>query len=145
MPNHRLNAPKDFIELYNEHVKHCLAKNEVKRIAEQAEYEKQRIERAEKAKECLAAWLTGADYNHVLSALSPMHIRIKNDIVETTGGASVALREAIVFYKRLLKGKAKKGQHIGPYVYNGKKKGIVTIGCHSFKLSAAKEVLDAYV
>lgn len=115
-----------------------------KRAAAKAEREriKQQKIRQEKEAERLAAWVNGESvmtgfYN------SPVKLRIKGDVVETSHGANVPLREAIVMHKALIAGKKIAGQRIGQYTITGMEDGSVKIGCHTIAREEIERVLTA--
>lgn len=112
-------------------------RQEAKDRKEAAEQEKIRIER----ENALPNWIAGGDFHYLLRDITPQMIRIKNNTVETTGGAQVPLDEALKFLKRVKKGLAKEGDRIGSFEFTSYKKGIVTIGCHEINLAEAESVL----
>jgi len=112
--------------------------------------ERQRVKQEQLAKErqarideALPLWLTGGQRDSVLNYMHPSFIRVKEDRVETTGGASVGLREANLLMDALLAGKKVKGSEINGYPVIGfdRKQGTVKIGCHSISFDQAYSIL----
>lgn len=131
---------QEYIELMWDHVQLCKELDKPRQEAKRLERERlQAHERAlQEAK--LADWHAGKT-NVTLWAVTPQQIRIKDDTVETTSGARVPLRDAVLFLAKLEAGNAKVGESIGSYTYNGiDANGIVTIGCHKISLEHAKQV-----
>jgi hypothetical protein len=100
-------------------------------------------EREIKINEALSDWLNGGMRNSVLSYMSPSFIRINEDRVETTGGASVGLKEANLLMDALLAGKNVKGTEINGYSVIGfdREQGTVKIGCHNISFDQAFKTL----
>jgi|688.fasta_scaffold435455_2 hypothetical protein len=100
-------------------------------------------EREIKINEALSDWLNGGMRNSVLSYMSPSFIRINENRVETTEGASVGLREANLLMDALLAGKNVKGTEINGYPVIGfdREQGIVKIGCHNISFDQAFKTL----
>jgi len=76
-------------------------------------------------------------------------IRVRNNTIETSGGASVPLNDAIVMYKALAAGMAKSGMGVGNFKLTSIDKcgsdTIVTVGCHKFLLSDIASTIDAHL
>jgi hypothetical protein len=105
--------------------------------------EKLAKERQAKIDEELPTWLNGGMRNSVLSFMEPSFIRINENRVETTGGASVGLREANLLMDALLAGKNVKGTEINGYSVIGfdREQGTVKIGCHNISFDQAFKIL----
>jgi hypothetical protein len=110
---------------------------------QRVEQEKLAKERQAKIDEELPTWLKGGMRNSVLSSMEPSFIRINENRVETTGGASVGLREANLLMDAILAGKKVKGTEINGYPVIGfdREQGIVKIGCHNISFDQAVKVL----
>jgi hypothetical protein len=110
---------------------------------QRVEQEKLAKERQAKIDEELPTWLKGGMRNSVLSSMEPSFIRINENRVETTGGASVGLREAKLLMDAILAGKKVKGTEINGYPVIGfdRKQGTVKIGCHNISFDQAVKVL----
>jgi len=71
-------------------------------------------------------------------------IRVRNNTIETSGGASVPLNDAIVMYKAL-----SSGMGVGNFKLTSIDKcgsdTVVTVGCHKFLLSEIASTIDAYL
>jgi hypothetical protein len=142
-PELALDVNQEFIDLYDEHAKYRDGINDAERAAKRERQEQERREQAERAQGVLAEWKRGGPREHCLNYIEPQQLRIKDDTVETTGGASVPLSHALKLLRLIDAGKAKKGQRIGHYEFDSIAKGIVRIGCHEIDLSEARSVLSA--
>jgi len=114
-------------------------KDEERRLKEEALAKERQV----RIDESLPLWLTGGQRDSVLNYMHPSFIRVKEDRVETTGGASVGLKEANILMDALLAGKKVKGTQINGYTVIGfdRKEGTVKIGCHSISFDQAYSVL----
>ena len=137
-----LNLDVEFIEVANEAVratrqKMLVAKNESeqKRLIE---LEKNKLLHADE----LESWKNGGIATNYVRTIRPMLIRLKNDLVETSSGASVTIDEAKAFMRDLTNQKVKEGYQVGSYQFTSFKDGIVTIGCHAFELVHIKSLLN---
>lgn len=98
----------------------------------------------EKAKD-LATWLSGAS-NYINRSISEKCLlRVENDTVETSLGASVPLREAKILYKRIKSGRPVHGITIGRFTVVSYMNGILKIGCHVIEQSEIDRIADKLV
>ena len=72
-------------------------------------------------------------------------LRVKDGTVYTSKGASVPLDHAVKLMHKILKGTAKSGAHIGPYVFTSANEHLIKIGCHEIALDEARMVLAPYM
>ena len=70
-----------------------------------------------------------------LNGIKTIYLRVKDDIVHTSLGAEVSLKQAIVMYKRILSGKPVHGFKFDYYTVTGYNDNILTIGCHQIERS----------
>lgn len=75
----------------------------------------------------------------------PTMLRIYKNRVETSHGAAVDLKDAILLYKLILKGKDIKGLRIGHYTCKGYDTNEVVIGCHNIQLKEIERVLSSKI
>lgn len=162
-----LEVPRLLLDLCREHLKSCLERykelNTPEMIAKrEQEREKREARLAEKEREKLKdridAWKNGEGYG-----LQGLHykghslLRVKNNEVQTTGGASVPLSHALRLLTLIEKREARSGERIGHFTLNdienvkfvedGKmpvEDKIIRIGCHTILLSEAQNVLAPY-
>jgi hypothetical protein len=88
--------------------------------------------RAEKLKANLPKWLNG-EINSIDS--DQIYIRLKGNMVETSLGAQVSIKEAEVLYKAIVTGKPVHGLKIGYYNVISWDGTNLKIGCHDINLS----------
>lgn len=78
-------------------------------------------------------------------------LRVRGDIVQTSRGAEVPLKEAVSLYKALKAGKDVEGTKVGNFTFNGvtpvvnsdfSEDKIVRIGCHKILLSDAASLFE---
>ena len=142
-----LIVDKELIEVGKEYQRFRNKRNKELNVVRDAERkakeEAEAKERQSHIETTLPIWLQGGPRHPVLSYMKPDFIRIKEDRVETTGGASVGLREANILMEALLAGKKVKGTEINGYPVIGfdRKQGIVKIGCHSISFDQAYSIL----
>jgi hypothetical protein len=98
------------------------------------EEEARRIRQLEYA-ERVELWKTG-EYNGPLYGVygAPVALRIKNDNIETSQGASIPLSAARLFWDTLKDGKPVHGIELGSYTVNSLADGVLTVGCHKIPL-----------
>jgi hypothetical protein len=98
---------------------------------------RQLVEQAEQ----LALWLAGGPRSHYFA---DMRLRIKDDQIETTGGANIPIDHALKLWPFVLKahetGEAFEPSehrtiHLGHYKFNGFSDDILTVGCHRIPYS----------
>lgn len=147
-----LEIPNDFKYLVNEYVYQVIEQQKAKKspegLARSALARDKRIaSAAKKALKEIDAWKAGAPATNAVRELSPMMLRIKDNEVNTSHGANVSVSLAALMLRRVLNGKAKLGDKVGPYTldYVDKEKDIVRIGCHVIALSEAKNVLSNFL
>lgn len=112
--------------------------------------EKSRLEEVARLNEYndkLNLWVAGADVQlpYLWHSDVDTKIRVKDDSVETTRGASVPLEHAVRLIRKLVAGSVRKGERVGEYTFEKLNKGIVKIGCHEISLDHAKDVLGKYL
>lgn len=92
----------------------------------------------------LILWRQG-EYCPVVRNLHPQVLRIKDDTIETSGGARVGLNKAKTMYSALIQGKNIVGQKIDYYTVDHVEKTDsdtrIKIGCHTIMLSEVQSVL----
>lgn len=87
--------------------------------------------------EDLAKWLAGENTYHLFFN-SPVHLRIKDAIIQTSKGAEVPLIEARKLWHALQLKQVVSGMRVGHYTVTGCDAVNLTVGCHVIPL---KEVL----
>jgi hypothetical protein len=137
-----LDIPAEFIELVNEHIKKRRAIQKVKDAeADIKRAEKQRLIEIENAKD-IQAWIAGhGEFKYFMRNMRPMLLRVKENVVETSGGAEVPLKDALRFMNRLIKGEVKAGESVGEFTFDSLEDGMIKIGCHTIDLNEAKRAL----
>ena len=71
-------------------------------------------------------------------------IRVKGNIVQTTGGAEVPLDSALRLLKSVLDGTAKRGQRVGHFQLDSVEKNTAVIGCHTVSIGQCFQVLKPH-
>jgi hypothetical protein len=102
------------------------------------EAEQKRLARVSKDK--VKKWLSG-EFNGNLYAINTIYLRLSKDgeTVETSHGAKVPLREAILLFKAWKNGKNIHGIKIGYFTVTNANSKIVKIGCHNLKAKQINE------
>lgn len=88
-------------------------------------------------------WKQGGQRSYKLNQIEPQLIRIYLDEVQTSGGASVPLKEALELFTTIEAGKAKKGDRVGYFTFDAVKNNRVYLGCHTIDLDEARTVLGS--
>jgi hypothetical protein len=139
-PKMRIEVPDDLKTWINAYIQACDRKYDERRAIKDAAL---RV----KAEQDLAAWKSGGPLTDALRLIRPQLIRITGETVETTQGAQVPLKDAIVLLKDLMSGQAEGlilGQaKIGGFQLTEFDGETVTIGCHRIRLDDAKAVLES--
>lgn len=82
-----------------------------------------------KRKEDIEDWMNGE--TRYLNSLDEIYLRVKDETVETSHGATVPLKEAKILFRALKTGKPPvHGFLIGSYTVHSYINGILKIGCH---------------
>jgi hypothetical protein len=81
-----------------------------------------------KSRENLEKWLNGENIGGLHNL--PVHLRVKENRIETTKGAQVLLKYALVLLSEVRSGKDVTGQKIGAYQVNRVTLDFIEIGCH---------------
>jgi hypothetical protein len=140
---------KDYLEMFKvsglsrntkEHIKNLISNvdnilpEEVENaLKEQGRQEKQAKERA--LKKDINDWQNGVK-NYLSHGLQYAYLRIKNDVIQTSKGATVSLKSARVLWQRFNAGKPIKGIRLDDrYTVIGLADNILKIGCHNIKMS----------
>jgi hypothetical protein len=93
------------------------------------EKEKRRIE---KAKEKLNNWLKGENIRDLYNL--PIHLRLKNNVIETTKGAIIPLFDGLQLLKKIKNSENVHGLKVGNYIVNGFSNDVLQVGCHKISL-----------
>jgi hypothetical protein len=146
----RLEITEDFKQLVRAHIAKRVARQaELKSIRSTPEYQaKLEQARLKKNKNEITKWRLGGMPTNAVRTLRPMILRISGDKVQTSGGASVPLDEALTLLRRITAKLAKPGDKVGHFTLDKVNMdeytdGIVTIGCHTISLAEAKAVLGS--
>jgi hypothetical protein len=116
-----------------------------RRIEREKREEAERKARELKEQDYLAAWLRGESVMRRTFSIRPQQLRIIGDVVQTTGGAEVPLKEALVLLKALSDKHPSNvliGQKIGHFEISAINDDIIKIGCHDISISHARQVLE---
>ena len=114
-----------------------LSPETVQAIKEQQERERKEKERTLKDK--IKEWRDGRI--HSLYGLSNAILRLKDDFIQTSQGASVSLKAARVLWKRIKSGDSIKGIRLDDrYTVIGLDDNTLRIGCHKIKTSEVKRL-----
>jgi hypothetical protein len=146
-PELKLEVTQDFIDLINAHAMRCVARalelaspeNEAKR---EAQREVKKLKEMEKNRESVEAWKQGGTSTQFIRQMRPMLIRIKGNVVETSGGAEVPLTDARRLLRDIETSNALPSTKIGQFTFDSFDGKIVKIGCHAFNFDDAKAVLS---
>lgn len=104
----------------------------VEAIKQQQEQERKEKER--KLKDKISDWRDGKI--HSLYGLSYAILRLKDDVVQTSQGASVSLKSARLLWKCLKAGKSIKGLRLDDrYTIIGMVENCLKIGCHKIQMA----------
>jgi hypothetical protein len=141
-----LNPDQTYIELYNEHIERRLARQKELESPE-AELKREKARQAKEARELLKQsdtierWRRG-EYNGSLNIQTPL-LRIVQDEVQTSRGASVSLKSALRLYSRIKADKTLKDQQIDHFKFNryNPSNDTIVIGCHTIQWSEVEQVL----
>lgn len=140
---HNLNSLADKLtSLYPLQNEALIKANLIDKTRDKREKEK-REKLAEKEKENLNKWLkhefNGTLYN------SPIHLRLKDDQVQTSKGANVPLDHARHIISQLDKGLDIVGKKIGYYTINEVTLDYIKIGCHKMFFSDVNGFIDQHL
>lgn len=147
-----------FIEYLKEHLKlvkdktdarealknspEVLAKKEADRLAREAKT-------VEKGRADILAWRSFEKPSLTNEAHTVLGrgaiLRVKDNTVFTSNGASVPLTHAVRLLDLIENKKAKDGERIGEYRFNSAKGGEIVIGCNRIALSEARAVVGPYM
>ena len=149
----KLEPDVEFKELWLDHRKCIQARLDFLNTPEQllikqAQREKRLAKKREKYQQEIDLWLNNEKSNLTYDArqtLSTHLIRVKDNEVQTSGGARVPLDHALRLLNIIEKGSIKSGERVGHFSVN-KLDGIgnIIIGCHTINIEHAKTVLSAY-
>lgn len=157
MPEFTLDIDDDFISLMNSHAQLRVnrqaeldaKRNTPQEIAKRAQAELRKQEREEKKQQELKEkallnaqnWVAGGDLTIDMHKLTPQFIRIKDDQVETSRGATVPVSHAMRLLMRVLNNSVKQNDKVGFFQVDKIEGSILTIGCHKIDIEQAKTVL----
>lgn len=114
-----------------------LAKARAAQAAEREEQKRRREIEAQRQAESLTKWISGElDWGR----FSEMRLRVKDDEVQTTHGASVPIIEARKLYRALKAGVNIEGQQVGYYRVTRVTESELVIGCHNIPLSEVERI-----
>jgi hypothetical protein len=110
-------------------------------LREQERKEKQAKERA--LKKDILDWKNGIKY-HLSSGLQYAYLRIKEDVIQTSKGATVSLKTCRVLWQRLKAGKSIKGIKLDDrYTVIGLIENCLKIGCHNIRMSEVNQLAQS--
>jgi len=122
------NSFYEIEHLKNEAEQKSILINET-RPQREKEKEKRRIE---KAKEKLNNWLKGENIRDLYNL--PIHLRLKNNVIETTKGAIIPLFDGLQLLKKIKNSENVHGLKVGNYIVNGFSNDVLQVGCHKISL-----------
>jgi hypothetical protein len=102
-----------------------------------------RAKEIEKEKEFLSKWIN-KEYNYPLYNL-PVHVRINGEELQTSHGAKVPLKEALMMFKGILEGKNYEGKKIGMFTVNKQHEDFIKIGCHTIYYNNVSSLLNSLI
>ena len=114
-----------------------LAKARAAQAAEREEQKRRREVEAQKQAEQLAKWVAG---EVAWGRFAEMRLRVKDDQVQTTHGASVPIIEARKLYRALKAGVNIEGQQVGYYRVTRATASELVIGCHTIPMSEVERI-----
>lgn len=103
------------------------------------EEERKRIE-AENA-EKLEQWKNGEDVS--IYSDNPLLLRVKDDTIQTTKGASIPLAVALKLWGRIKAGADVIGMSLGYYKIDSFNGDVLMVGCHAIPLSEMKRLAES--
>lgn len=139
MTKYQVKVTAKYIKEVNEHIQKC-----VKRQAELKSPEylaKKQANALKKASSDILKWKNGGPLVNSVRNLKPMLLRIINDEVQTSGGASVPLDHAKRLFDLYVKRELVSGERVGHFKVDAINGDIVKIGCHTISVTEAKSVL----
>lgn len=145
-PELALDVNFDFIQIYNEYIQERLERekylNSPEMLAQKEEKKQKALERQKiKQAALVLEWKRGGPSFKGLANVSPQIFRIQGNEIHTSRGAIVPLQDAKNLMAKIMKSKAKTGDKIGAFNLTSIQNDIVRIGCHTFSLSEAKDIL----
>jgi hypothetical protein len=100
-----------------------------------------RAKEIEREAEFLSKWIN-KEYNYPLYNL-PVHVRINGEELQTSHGAKVPLKEALIMFKGILEGKNYEGKKIGMFTVDKQHEDFIKIGCHTIYFNNVSSLLNS--
>ena len=96
-PQYKLDVAEDYLELIRNHKRYRIETNKINKAKKlDPEFIKKKQELKERKQKLeIDKWLNGGTRNNTIRSLRPQLIRVKNNEVETSSGASVPLKDAL--------------------------------------------------
>lgn len=149
-PELALDINSDFIKSFDAKLVIGVERAKIKDAAKIAQRAADDLERQIQAKENVEAWRAGRQVS--INGLSPQILRVNGDLVESSRGASVTLKEARAFLRAIETKKIKPGTKVGDYTFNGmttlnsaahERELAVKVDCHTIAVSELRAVVGA--
>jgi len=99
----------------------------------------------EERQDQLDRWIAGEGVPSYGLHIFPTALRIRYGLVETTGGVTIKLEEAMKCYRKWKALKMRVGDSVGGFQFRGEYGGIITIGCHKIPVSEIERVFSGAV
>ena len=128
------------VELNNFRIKAASSPEALEKKA--LEKRKRDAAKIEKNKAKIDEWVSGGPLQEFMRRMPMQFIRVKGDLVQTTGGADVPLFHALVVARKLKNGTLKPGQRVGHFSVDAVSADVLKIGCHTICVKQALEVLS---
>ncbi len=128
---------KKQIQTLIENVDDVLPEDVEKALKEQERKERQAQEKA--LKQDIKDWRNG-NRNYLSRVLLYAYLRIKDNIIETSKGATVKIETAKILWKLYRAGKSFKGFKLDGYTVIGLTGNILKIGCHKIKMQEVNRI-----
>jgi len=90
------------------------------------------IKQLERNKERLEQWLKGENIRDLYNL--PIHLSLKDRIIETTKGAKITLNEGLNLLNKIKNNENVHGLKVGSYTVNGFNNDILHVGCHKISM-----------
>jgi hypothetical protein len=138
-----LELPQDLTDLIQEHVTERIARQLKLQSPEMLALRAAKL--IKKQADVIAKWRSSdlSSLNYNIKFKLPIMLRIRGEMVETSQGAQVPLREAIILLKMVNSGRDVKGLTVGSFTVINKTDDIIKIGCHTIPISEANHILGA--
>lgn len=141
-PELTIDTDSELVKIVHEHIKFRQIRQ--KELNSSEVLLKKQAKQLAKTQKDVQTWRSGGPLVNSVRNIEPQLLRVVNEQVQTSRGATVPLTEALKLLRLVESKKVKSGEQVGSFTFNRFDQNIAVIGCHKISIDEAKNVLNTF-